>query len=563
MAAILERPTIYRGRNAEGIEPIMLFARRDEHERATGKATAGGESGRITTPTPEDLRLINRFTQRPHSAEELYVGFCDLANDRVDRSGERFPPNILRQFARTAPGCALMGGHDYQSLPLGTWYKAEVLPAGGFNWLRTYYYMPLTDENAHARAMLDAGCYRGASIGFNVADGASWKDARLICDICGEDWFSYDCPHWPLESYEVDGEQIICTLHYEGKWRMVEGSIVYLGCQYDAEFKAGAAATDMRKIEPALLAAMDGQAETTAMQYAAMFQKSWDGLVTRRQKRQRPATEPETKGAVPYKDEGIVEDREVAWDAAAEQAACWDAGDLPRYQRMHTWYDSAAPDLKGSYKLPHHQNDGMKAVWRGVTAAAAVLQGGRGGADIPEADQDAVKAHIARHYQQWDEVAPWLSEEEAAPEPEQDAAPPGIVQINFDACTMDADAAHAMADALAREIAERLPGGVAEIKVGRVLSKANEDALRAHQESALAAVENAQAAADGIGEVLAQVAEQAAEESPVEAAAPPVEKAEEPVPVLADQVDNDPLKEATDYVRARTAAILTPTLARW
>jgi len=51
-----------------------------------------------------------------------------------------------------------------------------------------------------------------------------------------------------------------------------------------------------------------------------------------------------------------------------------------------------------------------------VQAAAAVLQGARGGVDIPEEDMDAVRRHIAQHYHQWDEKAPWERESKAKKE---------------------------------------------------------------------------------------------------------------------------------------------------
>ena len=58
----------------------------------------------------------------------------------------------------------------------------------------------------------------------------------------------------------------------------------------------------------------------------------------------------------------------------------------------HAWYDPSAdeegrdpPHEKGAYKLPHHEIvDGrLRVVWNGVRSAMGVLQGARGGVDIP------------------------------------------------------------------------------------------------------------------------------------------------------------------------------------
>ncbi len=87
--------------------------------------------------------------------------------------------------------------------------------------------------------------------------------------------------------------------------------------------------------------------------------------------------------------------------------------DWAKYRRAFAWYDATDPESFGSYKLPHHDVVGGRLVVhkRGVYAAAAVLQGARGGVDIPEGELEAVKRHIAAHYHQWGEQAPWEREE--------------------------------------------------------------------------------------------------------------------------------------------------------
>ena len=65
------------------------------------------------------------------------------------------------------------------------------------------------------------------------------------------------------------------------------------------------------------------------------------------------------------------------------------------------------PDIKSSYKLPHHLAVGEHAVvWNGVKAAMGALMGARGGVDIPDEDRKGVYNHLAKHYKQFDEEAP-------------------------------------------------------------------------------------------------------------------------------------------------------------
>ena len=40
-------------------------------------------------------------------------------------------------------------------------------------------------------------------------------------------------------------------------------------------------------------------------------------------------------------------------------------------------------------------------------AAAAVVQGARGGVDLPRRDIDRVKSHLAKYYEKMGDTAPW------------------------------------------------------------------------------------------------------------------------------------------------------------
>jgi hypothetical protein len=52
----------------------------------------------------------------------------------------------------------------------------------------------------------------------------------------------------------------------------------------------------------------------------------------------------------------------------------------------------------------------LTAVPRGVMAAAAVMQGSRGGVDLPKGDIDRVKSHLAKYYAKMDDTPPWDEE---------------------------------------------------------------------------------------------------------------------------------------------------------
>ncbi|HEY9264647.1 MAG TPA: hypothetical protein VIQ11_08600 [Mycobacterium sp.] len=107
-------------------------------------------------------------------------------------------------------------------------------------------------------------------------------------------------------------------------------------------------------------------------------------------------------------------DRDRAWDgdAAEKRVRDWsEATDEPneKYRDAHVWYDHEKKDNFTAYKLliADVLDGELRAVPRGVMAAAAVMQGSRGGVDLPEKDIDRVKSHLAKYYKKMGETPPW------------------------------------------------------------------------------------------------------------------------------------------------------------
>jgi hypothetical protein len=105
-------------------------------------------------------------------------------------------------------------------------------------------------------------------------------------------------------------------------------------------------------------------------------------------------------------------DREWDGDAAESRVRAWaNAEDEPneRYRDAHVWYDSEKKGNFTAYKLliADVVDGRLMAVPRGIMAAAAVMQGSRGGVDLPRDDVDRVKSHLAKYYAKMDDTAPW------------------------------------------------------------------------------------------------------------------------------------------------------------
>ncbi len=105
---------------------------------------------------------------------------------------------------------------------------------------------------------------------------------------------------------------------------------------------------------------------------------------------------------------------DTEWDLSSEdedEILGEEGNDWDRYAKAHFYVsDDDDRETKGAYKLPFAKMmDGeLTAVWRGVAAAMAALNGARGGVDIPDDQLDEVYDKISEYYRRFDKEAPLL-----------------------------------------------------------------------------------------------------------------------------------------------------------
>jgi hypothetical protein len=107
-------------------------------------------------------------------------------------------------------------------------------------------------------------------------------------------------------------------------------------------------------------------------------------------------------------------DRDRKWDgsAANKRVREWaGAEDEPneRYRNAFVWYDADQADEFKSYKLQIADVvDGrLQAVPHAIISAGGVIQGARGGVDLPSDEVGRVKGHLARYYEKMSDTPPW------------------------------------------------------------------------------------------------------------------------------------------------------------
>ena len=132
-------------------------------------------------PDQAQIELINKFTRRTFTADELYIGQLRLAHNAVDRDGERFSEEVLQRFLETAVRKTLLFDHakyDSRENAVGKFFAAEMekipleeaqqelgeelwLPEGlnEVMVLSPYFYIPVKGVSEETIVKIDAGIY--------------------------------------------------------------------------------------------------------------------------------------------------------------------------------------------------------------------------------------------------------------------------------------------------------------------------------------------------------------------------------------------------------------------
>lgn len=125
------------------------------------------------------------------------------------------------------------------------------------------------------------------------------------------------------------------------------------------------------------------------------------------------------------------------WDGPGNVARLKNDETATYYRKMFAWVDPEAdPDTKSAYKFPHHEVDSDGNIGpanvRGCIAGIAVLNGARGGADIPESDHQGVYNHLAAHLRDADVEPPELKRSSGNSKVEHRSFPFGSIEVRVD-----------------------------------------------------------------------------------------------------------------------------------
>lgn len=133
-----------------------------------------------------DLAQINRLSRRELRAEEVYTFSIRLCDNEIDRDGERFSEETLRDLAPMFVGRSGVFDHCWSAKgQTARIYDAEVccesgrLTAAGdvYCYLKGKAYMLRTEKNRDLIEEIEAGIKKEVSVGCSVREA--------VCSICG------------------------------------------------------------------------------------------------------------------------------------------------------------------------------------------------------------------------------------------------------------------------------------------------------------------------------------------------------------------------------------------
>jgi hypothetical protein len=194
-----------------------------------GSALGSGEV------SAQELELINTFSKKALSAEEVFTFSLILCDNDVDRDFERFSEKTLQELGELFVGKTGISDHEWKSgNQVARIYRTQVLrqpekkTAAGDEYvcLKAWAYMLRTEENAGLIADIQGGIKKETSVGCSIGEST--------CSICGKP-MDGSCGH--VKGQEYGGK--LCYAVLEGAVDAYEWSFVAVPAQRNAGVTKG------------------------------------------------------------------------------------------------------------------------------------------------------------------------------------------------------------------------------------------------------------------------------------------------------------------------------------
>ena len=187
----------------------------------------------FSIPSEQELELINGYTRRKFTAEELYVFSVVLCDNEIDRDFERFTDEALNKMAELFIGKTGIFDHSHKTenqcariFDCKFEYVEGQKNSIGSNYGRLFAraYMPKSERTKELILEIDAGIKKEVSVGLSMGKSA--------CSICGE--MAGVCNHKKGKQYKVSGQKKLCYFDLCEPYDAYEWSFVAVPAQQKA-----------------------------------------------------------------------------------------------------------------------------------------------------------------------------------------------------------------------------------------------------------------------------------------------------------------------------------------
>ena len=171
-------------------------------QAVSGSVVDGGSEG----VSEEELKLINGYTRRKLSADEVYVFSVVLCDNDIDRDGERFTVESLFELEKLFVGKTGIFDHTPSAKnQTARIFSCSAEAVGGrktalgddYFRLKARAYLPKSQKNSDIILALDSGIIKEVSVGCAVE--------KVVCSVCGEEIGM--CAH---KKGEIYGSKMCC-----------------------------------------------------------------------------------------------------------------------------------------------------------------------------------------------------------------------------------------------------------------------------------------------------------------------------------------------------------------
>ncbi|NLA77815.1 MAG: hypothetical protein GX851_08335 [Clostridiales bacterium] len=143
-----------------------------------------------------ELELINRYSKKNLTADEVYTFSVILCDNEIDRDGERFSTDALNTLAELFKGKTGISDHSMKAsdqtsriydTALETFPEQKTKAGEAYTRLKAKAYTPRSEKNAAFITDIEAGIKKEVSVGCSAA--------RAVCSVCGADTRGAGCAH--------------------------------------------------------------------------------------------------------------------------------------------------------------------------------------------------------------------------------------------------------------------------------------------------------------------------------------------------------------------------------